>query len=271
MTNPDPTHITDAMWQLWLACAVAIPGVQLGGIYAVKSGYHNTVNSNKKTWPGDYSIRLSLDLTQPDDKARAIDLTMDDAQMALRTGYLRASALDSADDRMGPVREFYGTLDGSRVYGLIKDDEDGPWRGATSDDTHLWHIHISIFTTYCDVWPALAGVADVLAGGNGENMLTPEEFNLLWANAWITQQQSSMTDPIVVPAHPSTSYPGYTAPNLQAQALRAAGDVDEAAIAAALAANQAFADAIAAGVEPGPSVEEIEDAAFRGAQRAEDQ
>jgi len=162
--NPNPGYITDEMWNLWLTVEGIIPGVRLGGIYAYKSGYHNTVNSNKKSWPNDYSIRLALDLTQPDNKARAIDLTMDNRQMVLRTSLLQQSALDPVDSRLRCVREFYGTLNTTSVYGLIKDNEEGPWRFASSDASHLWHIHISIFTTYVDVSAVLAGIVSVLSG-----------------------------------------------------------------------------------------------------------
>lgn len=164
MTNPNPTYITDAMWTLWLTCESMIPGVRLGGIYANKSGYHNTVNSNKKTWPANYSIQLPWDLTDPANKARAIDLTMDDEQMMQRTQYMRASAYDPVDDRLECVREFYGTLDTVSVYGSIKDSLGGPWRFASSDTSHLWHEHISFFTEFVGSWAHLAGVASVLSG-----------------------------------------------------------------------------------------------------------
>jgi hypothetical protein len=180
VTNPNPTFITAAMWQLWTTCQGFIPGVRLGGIYANKSGYHNTVQANQAGWPGNYSIRLPLDLTQPNNKARAIDLTMDNAQMQLRTGFL-INAAAANDPRLASVREFYGTLNLSTVVGRIKDDEDGPWRSSTSDSSHLWHIHISIFTKYCDDWAgvleAVASVlrgqslADWLAGGGSTVML----------------------------------------------------------------------------------------------------
>lgn len=202
MTNPNPLYITDEMWTLWLTCESFIPGVRLGGIYANKSGYHNTVNSNKKSWPGNYSIRLALDLTDPANKARAIDLTMDNEQMVLRTSYLQASALDPADDRLSCVREFYGTLNTTTVYGLIKDNEGGPWRFASSDSSHLWHIHISIFTTFVSIWAQLLAIASVLRGqsyadwissGEGSDMLTALRstdlngdviYMLPWMHGW---------------------------------------------------------------------------------------
>lgn len=156
--------ISDPLWWLWQKCETFIPAVRLGGIYANKSGYHNTVSANQVTWPGDYSIRLSYDLKQPHDKARAIDLTMDDANMRLRTGYLQRSALDPRDNRLNHMREFYGTLDNRTVYGLIKDSPAGAWRAATSDTTHLWHVHGSIFTEFVNDMLAMEAQASVLSG-----------------------------------------------------------------------------------------------------------
>ena len=173
--NPNPTYITDSEWHLWEMSTTFIPGVRLGGIYANKSGYHNTVNANKVSWPGNYSIRLPLDLTEPSGKARALDLTMSDAEMTKRTGYLKAAALHPDDDRLGCMREFYGTLNGTTVYGLTHDSENAAWRSSTSDTSHLWHIHLSFFTKYCDDWDAapgvygLAGVASVLSGQTWES------------------------------------------------------------------------------------------------------
>lgn len=190
MTNPNPTYITDAMWTLWLTVEGIIPGVRLGGIYANKSGYHNTVNSNKKSWPGNYSIQLYLDLTEPDNKARAIDLTMDNEQMVQRTGYLQKSALDPQDTRLACVREFYGTLNTTSVYGLIKDNEGGPWRFASSDSSHLWHIHISTFTTFVALWSQLSAIASVLSGqsyadwiNGGSGPIEEEEYDMLMVAA----------------------------------------------------------------------------------------
>jgi hypothetical protein len=163
-TNPNPSRITAALWRFWEECDALIPGVLLGGIYANKSGYHNTRAANLASWPTNYSIRFPLDLERgPADKARAIDLTMSAANMKLYTSRLVAAA-DRNDPRMRPVRSFYGTVDGVNVVGRIRDDDTGPYRKATSDVSHTWHDHISFWCAYCADWTALAGVLSVLAG-----------------------------------------------------------------------------------------------------------
>jgi hypothetical protein len=161
--NPNPARITEPMWKLWTDCP--IQGAKLSGIYADKRGYHNTVVANKSKWPGNYSIVLPLDLVNINrDKARAIDLTMTDSDMVKWTKRMKDSALNPADNRLAAVREFYGTLDNATVYGLIKDDLDGPWKKSSSDSTHLWHGHTSIFTKFVNDWDMLAPLHSVWAG-----------------------------------------------------------------------------------------------------------
>jgi hypothetical protein len=161
--NPNTSRIPAAMWRLWQECDDLIPGVLLGGIYARKSGYHSSVEENLANWPWSYSVRFVLDLERgPDDKARAIDLTMSAANMRTYTGRLLAAA-DRNDPRMRPVRDFYGTTDAVNVAGRIRDTDTGPYRRSTSDTSHLWHIHISIWAAFCADWTAVSGVLSVLA------------------------------------------------------------------------------------------------------------
>lgn len=164
--NPNPSRIADPTWRLWEETAADTPGIRLGGIFANKRCYHNGVEDNLRNWPGSYCIRLAPDLVSYNRKyARAIDWTMSDAEMRLRTNRLRASALDPADDRLYAMREFIGTRDSNSVYCLIKDSEDGPWRfDGSRDDSHLWHIHGSIFTKYVNDWNALEGIVSVWIG-----------------------------------------------------------------------------------------------------------
>ncbi len=172
MKNPNPRYITEPMWKLYTSCR--IPGVTLSGIYANKKAYHNTVLANQKTWPGNYSIRLPLDLPKKAellDVARAIDLTMSDKEMVKWTTRMKDAALNPQDHRLAVVREFYGTLDNKTVYGLIKDRLTGEWRRSTADLTHLWHGHTSIFTSFVDDWDALVGISSVWNGVSLEDYL----------------------------------------------------------------------------------------------------
>lgn len=138
---------------------------KLGGIYADKPGYHNSVNTNMARWPMNYSVKKPLDLVSYNrDDARAIDLTMSESEMIKWTSRMKKSALDPADHRLAAVREFYGTLDGKTVYGLIKDSENGEWKRSTADDTHLWHGHMSVFTAFTRDWKKLSPILSVWRG-----------------------------------------------------------------------------------------------------------
>ena len=142
--NPNPTNITDAMWWLWQQLSALEPTTELGGIYANKPGYHNARN-NLPAW--DYSVMDNPpDWGGPGEAAAAIDWTFPDAQggdyrrIATYTKRLFASAQDPADPRLDGWREFYGQADDDTYvegwdirYGCA----------ATSDSSHLWHIHIS--------------------------------------------------------------------------------------------------------------------------------
>lgn len=170
--NPDPAHVTDAVWQLWTGAQEVIPGVRLGGIYANKVCYHNTVKANQQNWPGAYCIRVPLDLQGPKDKARAFDFTMSTAEMIKRTGYLVAAVKHPHDNRLDALREFIGTIDGKHVICYIHDSETGEWRlDTTRDASHLWHIHGSIFTAFVALWARLKPVLSVLAGVSWEQWL----------------------------------------------------------------------------------------------------
>lgn len=156
-------YITDEMWRLWLERPNK--AWKLGGIYANKKAYHNTVNANLKHWPGNYSIVYPLDLVAFNrDKARAIDLTMSDSEMRRVTRLLKNSAEDPKDNRLAGLREFYGTLDSKNVFGLSKSTTTGPWHSSSADKTHLWHIHLSIFTAFVANWVVLLGILSVLKG-----------------------------------------------------------------------------------------------------------
>jgi hypothetical protein len=144
--NPNPARITDASWWLMEQLLALQPGTRRGGIYADKSGYHNTRAANEARWPGDYSIKDPPDRGGPPDKAAAYDWTFPDAQaghyetISRYARRLLAASRDTHDPRLKGWREWFGqTDDDSRVEGW-----DLRYRQAsTSNSSHLWHIHVS--------------------------------------------------------------------------------------------------------------------------------
>lgn len=167
MTNPNPTRITDEMWEVWLSCKSFMKGVRLGGIYAFKRYYHSSVDENFANWYPNYSIRFSPDTKHrgkpKGKKARAIDLTLSDALMKVYTARL-IKAADANDPRMIPVREFYGTVNGTYVTGRIRDSIEDEYKSANSDDSHLWHIHLAVWAEFVDDIKALMGIVSILKG-----------------------------------------------------------------------------------------------------------
>lgn len=161
--NPNPSRITAEMWWLWVQLQAVIAGVRLGGIFADKSGYHNTVLANLARWPGNYSVRYAIDRGDPRDKARAIDLTMSSTWMRTITRWLLDGAA-ARDPRMRPVKEFYGTLDGRTVVGRLKDSPDGPYRSGSADSSHTWHVHLGLLTPFVDDIEAMRGLVSLLSG-----------------------------------------------------------------------------------------------------------
>jgi hypothetical protein len=162
MANPNTARITDPMWRMWTDRPDST--WKLGGIFANKKCYHNTVDENLRLWPGGYCVRFSLDLNHgPRDKARAIDYTMGPAKIKKYTGRL-VRAADRNDPRMRPVRDFYGTVDGNNVIGRIRDNDTENYRWSSSDTSHLWHIHISFWAAFVNNWVVLSGVLSVLRG-----------------------------------------------------------------------------------------------------------
>lgn len=114
------------------------PGTADGGTYTDKPGYHNTRVANS---PTDYSVIDDNDQGGPSDKAAAYDWTFSEAtNIAEYSSRLLASGQDPDDPRLDGWREFFGQADSdNEVEGWdFRKDE-----AATSDPSHLWHIHLS--------------------------------------------------------------------------------------------------------------------------------
>ncbi|MFD4638178.1 hypothetical protein ACFWN2_12730 [Lentzea sp. NPDC058436] len=118
------------------------PGSTNGGIYANKRGYHNTRDGNPSY---DYSVTDPEDQGGPSNLAAGYDWTFPDAQSGSYTTIARYSnrllaAGRANDPRLAGWREFFGQTDTDREV------EGWDFRkkvAASSDDSHLWHIHLS--------------------------------------------------------------------------------------------------------------------------------
>lgn len=170
------TIATPAMRQFAAAWEAAIDGAAkrndaatLSGIvgdldHRESGGYHI---SREDQPASNYSVQLPEDRAGGSSWASAVDMSMSAEQMKLVTGRLLASAKDETDLRLNYVREFYGTLDGETVVGY--DTYYGT--PATSDDSHLWHVHISFLRAHADDPAAMAAVLSVItAAPRGDDM-----------------------------------------------------------------------------------------------------
>lgn len=167
-TNPNPALITAEMWE-FAACVVSLePGdFENAGIYADKSGYHNTVTRNLSRWPGEYSTRLAPDLMGPRDKARAFDCKSRQAAsgaapvIMARYGARMRAAAKAHDPRVRYWREVLGQFDTDRAPEAIDFQSTAE---RVPDSTHEWHIHWSILTAYVALPEAYEGMLSVLYG-----------------------------------------------------------------------------------------------------------
>lgn len=171
LDTPIPSNLTDditpASWWLWLRLKELEPKSLLGGIYANKRGFHN---KGKQVSSSDYSVRDAPNRTGPwwRDFASAIDWTFSDAQKGQfgtidkYTSRLVASAQDAKDPRLDMILyEFFGQADWDRDVEGWDEYHDRP---STSDDSHLWHIHMSFLRSKCGDFWSMWALLTVLMG-----------------------------------------------------------------------------------------------------------
>lgn len=161
----------DAVYSVYYHVKARVASARYGGGYTLKPGFHSSVEDNQARWPDNYSIRDAINRREPLTVGRAVDLSLSGTDMKRHTGYL-ANAAAADDPRLAPVREFYGTLNGTTVFGRAHTGPDTDWRSSSADSSHLWHIHLSFFTPYVDDWDALAGVVSVVLGESLDDYLS---------------------------------------------------------------------------------------------------
>ena len=158
----------------------AEPDARNSGIFARKAGYHNSRRNHQLGInggsPSDYSIQTAADKRGPADSAAALDISFDSAR--LRSDFRIIAkysdriyvAMKNRDPRLfykGEMvwREFFGNIDLDRTvegWSLYRG------RAASSDSSHVWHIHMSEFRKFVENWDATKGMLDILLGRNAE-------------------------------------------------------------------------------------------------------
>ena len=167
--------MTDALQHLFNRLrAGGYPAAQLGGIYANKPGYHN----KRDQLPGsDYSCQQPDDLAGSGQDAAVLDITLHDPTDMARITQRLIDLTNASDPRIQVLREFFGTVDGAQTV-TGRDVRTHRW--ITSDDSHLWHCHISAYRRWAGDTAAMDAVADAILGTEAEDM-TPDQANQLAA------------------------------------------------------------------------------------------
>lgn len=147
-----------------------MPSAQLGGIYGTKPGYHNCRAALPSS---DYSVQIPPDKQGDPQAGSALDITYGRAedQHAASKRLLNAKN----DPRTECLREFFGSTDGVNVCGW---DFYGGYP-VTSDDSHLWHVHLSFRRVHATNGPMLQHLADVITGQEGDDMNKEETMKLI--------------------------------------------------------------------------------------------
>jgi peptidoglycan hydrolase-like protein with peptidoglycan-binding domain len=195
---------------LWPALDKLEPTSQLSGICADKPGYHNTrkrLIAQGRRWK-DYSIRWPADLAGPDDECAGIDWTFPEAhkgnydRIAKYTRRL-IDAGKAKDPRRIYMREVYGNADLDNTVEGWDFVRGGP---ASSDPSHLWHIHISVRRKYVNDKKAIDAILSIIKG----------ESLSVWSQRWSPAKPvlvAKANAAITMPAwtfKPGTSFGVYT-------------------------------------------------------------
>jgi hypothetical protein len=175
-------YAPDAIQRLSHHIIRTVPGAVFSGIVGDAShtyGYHRSRNWNIASGEygsHDYSVQLTQDCKGDGDAAAALDISFPPDMMKLVTRRL-IHAMRHDDARLRAVRELFGTVDGTTVTGWDRHHPDRPtddtW--TSSDDTHLWHVHLSFYREFATDTAALAPVVNVFAG-NGSHEPDEESF-----------------------------------------------------------------------------------------------
>lgn len=174
-------HAPAAIVNLFNLVHARIPQATLSGIIGDSShtyGYHRAAayvptNDYSRQFPEDRDgidayAACALDISLPPDLMRTVSHRL---MVAGRAN----------DPRLAALREWFGTENGTVVTGWDRRSPRTPSDDCytSSDDSHLWHVHLSIYRSLANNAAALAPIADVIAGVDTEDDMTPEQDALL--------------------------------------------------------------------------------------------
>lgn len=148
----------------WDAIDPVIGSAQLSGIVGDSAhtyGYHRGRNYVSSS---DYSVQQADDKAGPGEAACGLDVSMNDADMKTVSKRLN-TAVNNGDSRLHALREWYGTTDGYNVTG--RDVRTGNY--ITSDDSHLWHVHLSFYRKWADDVNEAKKIAAVFTGSGSSS------------------------------------------------------------------------------------------------------
>jgi hypothetical protein len=122
------------------ATAIGIKGDQFH-----LSGYHRSrrwilTDPASEDGSGDYSVTHPLDQGGDQNWLAGLDITPKSVEQMIAVSMRLDAAMRA--DLLPNVREFYGNTNGDRI---VDGWDDLTHRAATSDDSHLWHVHISFY------------------------------------------------------------------------------------------------------------------------------
>lgn len=100
--------------------------------------------------------------------------------------------------RLDEVREFYGNTNGDRIVDGWDNLHD---RAITSDDSHLWHWHLSIDRRYLRSRPLMERILAIALGRDEDVSLTDNQAYALHSTYWRTAGIIANLSTIRVPAY----------------------------------------------------------------------
>lgn len=158
--------------------AIKLPSKVLSGILGDDTHFRDGGYHVPRAYcsSGDYSVQLPADRLGSPYAASALDVGLDAGDLRLAIDRLIAAGRAN-DPRVHGMRECFGSADGVRVIGWDRHNPDDAHDDTTttSDQSHTWHLHVSVYRMWADTFAAIAGIASVI---NGTGISEGDEFEL---------------------------------------------------------------------------------------------